>query len=60
MFAGVMSFYERTERQAIEVQCYAMGNDCCKFMVGPAKQVNAAEFWHQEGANAEEIRNKLT
>lgn len=59
LFAGVMSFYERAERQSIEVQCYAMGNDCCKFMVGPAKQVNAAEFWRQEGATAEEIRGKL-
>jgi predicted hydrocarbon binding protein len=56
MFAGVMSFYEKTDRQSIEVQCYSMGNDCCKFMIGPEKQVNAAEFWHQEGASAEEIR----
>jgi predicted hydrocarbon binding protein len=59
MFAGVMSFYERTHRESIEVQCYSMGNDCCKFMIGPEKQVNAAEFWRQEGATAEEIRNKL-
>ncbi len=60
LFAGVMSFYERAERQAIEVQCYAMGNDCCKFMIGPPKQVNAAEFWRQEGGTAEDIRAKLS
>lgn len=59
MFAGVMSYYERTDRQSIEVQCYSMGNDCCKFMIGPEKQVNAAEFWRQEGASAEEVRSRL-
>lgn len=59
MFAGVFSFFEREERQSIEVQCYSMGNDCCKFMIGKEKQVNAAEFWRQEGANAEEIREKF-
>jgi len=59
MFAGVFSYFEREERQSIEVQCYSMGNDRCKFMIGKEKQVNAAEFWRQEGANAEEIRNKF-
>ncbi|MCC5840782.1 MAG: hypothetical protein JJT96_11705 [Opitutales bacterium] len=59
MFAGVMSYFEKIDRQSIEVQCYSMGNDCCKFMVGPEKQVNAAEFWHQEGASADEIRGNF-
>jgi len=59
MFAGVLSFFEKTERQSIEVQCYSMGNDRCKFMIGPERQVNAAEFWRQEGATAEEIRNRI-
>ncbi len=59
MFAGVMSYFDRTDRQSIEVQCYSMGNDCCKFMVGPEKQVNAAEFWRQEGASAEDVRSRL-
>jgi hypothetical protein len=55
LFAGVFSVYEREEKQCIEVQCYSMGNDVCKFMVGNEKQVNAAEFWRQEGATASEI-----
>ena len=59
MFAGVFSYFEKADRQCIEVQCYSMGNDRCKFMIGKEKQVNAAEFWRQEGANAEEIRNKF-
>lgn len=55
MFAGVMSVYEREEREAIEIQCYAMGHDRCKFLIGENKQVNAADFWLKEGATANEI-----
>ena len=59
MFAGVFSYFQKTERNAIEVQCYSMGNDCCKFLVGGEDRVNAAEFWRREGANADEILAKL-
>ena len=59
MFAGAFSVYDRDERGSIEVQCYAMDNDCCKFIVGKEKQVNAAEFWRREGAGAGEILDKL-
>lgn len=59
MFAGVMSYYEKVERDAIEVQCYSMGDICCKFLVGAKDKVNAAEFWRREGANANEIIEKL-
>ena len=55
MFAGVFSFYDKKDREAIEIQCYAMGNDACKFLVGDQKQINAAEFWLKEGASANEI-----
>jgi len=59
LFAGAFSVYDREDRGSIEVQCYAMGNDCCKFIVGQEKQVNAAEFWRREGAGADEILGKL-
>jgi len=59
MFAGVFSVYDRDDRGGIEVQCYAMGNDCCKFLVGKSDKVNAAEFWRREGANAGEILERL-
>jgi hypothetical protein len=36
-----------------------MGNDCCKFLVGQKEKVNAAEFWRREGANANEILEKI-
>ncbi|MEO0797113.1 MAG: V4R domain-containing protein [Verrucomicrobiota bacterium] len=59
LFSGAFSYFKRNSQESIEVQCYAMGNDCCKFMVGHEKQVNAAEFWRQEGASANEIRERL-
>ena len=59
LFGGVFSVYEREERQCIEVQCYAMGHDVCKFLVGNEKQVDAAEFWRNEGATATEILANL-
>lgn len=59
LFAGVFSFYEKRERECIEVQCYSMGDDVCKFLIGAEKNVNAAEFWRQEGATATEIMEKL-
>ncbi|GAB4246881.1 MAG: 4-vinyl reductase [Candidatus Methylacidiphilales bacterium] len=59
MFAGVFSFFDKRERDCIEVQCYSMGNDCCKFLIGKKEKVNAAEFWRREGANADEILAKV-
>jgi len=59
LFAGVFSFYEREERNGIEVQCYSMGNDVCKFLIGNEKKIDAAKFWRQEGASANEIVDNL-
>jgi predicted hydrocarbon binding protein len=59
LFAGAFSFFHRTDLQSIEVQCYSMGSDVCKFLVGAEKKVNAAEFWRNEGASAQEILGKL-
>ena len=60
LFAGAFSFFHRKELQSIEVQCYAMGNDVCKFLVGDERRVNAAEFWREEGASAQTIRENLS
>lgn len=59
LFAGAFSFFHRTDLQSIEVQCYSMGSDVCKFLVGEEKKVNAAEFWRSEGASAKEILEKI-
>jgi uncharacterized protein len=55
LFAGAFAYFEREERESIELQCYAMGNEVCKFVVGDKKQVDAAEFWRNEGATAAEV-----
>jgi predicted hydrocarbon binding protein len=55
LLAGVFSFFERKERQAIEIQCYAMGNDTCKFLIGNQEQVNAVDFRVKKGSPAAEI-----
>lgn len=59
LFAGVFSVFDRKERESIEIQCYSMGNDACKFLVGEQKQINAADFWVKEGASAVEVMGKL-
>jgi len=60
LFAGALSFFHRKELHSIEVQCYAMGNDVCKFLISDEKRVNAAEFWREEGASAKSILENLT
>ena len=59
LFAGAFSYFHQSDLQSIEVQCYSMGNDVCKFLVGEEKKVNAAEFWRNEGASAQEIVGKM-
>jgi uncharacterized protein len=60
LFAGVFTYLTKYDLSGIEVQCYAMGEDFCKFIVGAEKRINAAEFWHKEGASAAEIIEKLS
>lgn len=57
--AGVFSYFSKHELSSIEIQCYAMGEDFCKFLIGSEKRVNAASFWVEEGATAGEIMGKL-
>lgn len=59
LFAAVFSFLAQRELSAIEIQCYAMGEDFCKFVVGSSKRINAAQFWVQEGARADEVIARL-
>lgn len=59
MFASVFSYLSKKELEGIEIQCYSMGEDFCKFMIGSNKKVNAADFWVKEGATAKEIMNKI-
>jgi hypothetical protein len=36
-----------------------MGNGSCKFLIGESKDVDAADFWRNEGASAAEVVSRL-
>ncbi|MBC7794032.1 MAG: 4-vinyl reductase [Clostridia bacterium] len=59
MFAAAFGFFAKRELSSIEIQCYGMGEEFCKFLIGTSKRINAAQFWVQEGASAKEIINRL-
>lgn len=59
MLAGSLSVMVGNSLSCIEIQCYAMGEDNCRFLIGSDKRVDAAEFWLNEGASAAEIARRL-
>jgi uncharacterized protein len=59
LLAGFFSVAFAQELCSIEIQCYAMGNDFCRFLVGSEQRIQAAEFWIASGANANEIAERF-
>lgn len=59
LFAGVFTYLTKRDLSGIEVQCYAMGEDFCKFLIGSDKRINAVQFWQREGASARDIIDRL-
>lgn len=59
MFAAVFSHLASRDLSAVEIQCYSMGEEFCKFLIGSSKRINAAQFWVAEGAKASEIVSRL-
>ena len=59
LFAGFFSNLIAKELGCIEIQCYAMGETYCKFLLGKKDRIDAASFWHNEGATARDIEKKL-
>ncbi|MGB1276258.1 MAG: V4R domain-containing protein, partial [Nannocystaceae bacterium] len=59
LFSAIFGFLAKRELSAIEIQCYSMGEDFCKFVIGSSKRINAAQFWVQEGARAQEVIARL-
>lgn len=51
LFAGVLSFYDRTELHAVETECAALGHAGCRFLVAPGPIVDRAETARRGGAN---------
>ena len=59
LFAGALSFFERAERHAVEVQCAALGHPSCVFIAGASPHIDAVETWKQQNLSAAEIRQRL-
>lgn len=59
LFAAVFTVLSKRELSCIEIQCYSMGEDHCKFLVATNKRVNAAAFWRNEGASSKDIQSKI-
>ncbi len=60
LFAGAISFYERSERHGVEIQCTALGAPVCRFAIGPGSQIDEVEMWRKQGTAPDEIRRRLT
>ncbi len=59
LFAGGLSFFERTENHATEIECRAANGERCRFIVAGGGAVDSAEGWRQQGVSAAEIMRRL-
>ncbi|MCU0711748.1 MAG: hypothetical protein MUC43_06785 [Pirellula sp.] len=59
LFSAVFSVLSRKDFGCVEIQCYAMGADHCKFLISHAERVNAAAFWRSQGATGKDIMKKV-
>jgi predicted hydrocarbon binding protein len=59
LFAGAMSFFERAERHATEIECRSAGGALCRFVVAAGDNIDSAEGWRQQGVSATEIIRRL-
>lgn len=59
LFAAVFSTLARKNFGCVEIQCYAMGADHCKFLISQAERVDAAAFWRSQGATGKDIMKKV-
>lgn len=59
LFAGAVSFFDRTERHGVEIRCRASGSDTCTFVVGAGAEIDSVESWRQQGVTPEQIIQRL-
>ncbi|MEO1173459.1 MAG: V4R domain-containing protein, partial [Myxococcota bacterium] len=59
LFAAAFGYFANRELSGIEVQCYGMGEEYCRFLIGASKRINAAQFWIQEGATGAEVVERI-
>lgn len=59
LFAGFFSCLVKKPLSCIELQCYSMGETYCKFLIGNKERIDAAAFWQNEGATANDIQRRM-
>jgi uncharacterized protein len=59
LLAGFFSIVLDRNLCSTEIQCYAMGNDFCRFLIGSKQRIQVAEFWIASGAKASEIAERF-
>jgi uncharacterized protein len=59
LFAGFFTEIFKKNLSSTEVQCYATGNEFCRFLVGSEKRIRAADFWISSGATATDIEMRF-
>ena len=59
LIAGALSFHERGERHAVEVQCAALGHTTCQFIAGASPHIDVVEKWQQQNLPADEIHRRI-
>jgi uncharacterized protein len=63
LYAGILAgFFSAAFHQDLcstEIQCYSMGNDFCRFLLGSKARIEVAEFWITSGAKATEIAERF-
>jgi uncharacterized protein len=59
LLAGFFSVAFSQNLCSTEIQCYAMGNDFCRFLIGSEERIQVAEFWISSGAKATEIADRF-
>jgi uncharacterized protein len=59
LFAGFFTKLVNKNLNCIEIQCYSMGENFCKFLLGGSDRIDAASFWLNEGATSRDIERQL-
>jgi predicted hydrocarbon binding protein len=59
LFGGGVSFFDRAERHATEIECRGAGHPTCRFVIGPGTDVDAAESARQQGTSPMDIIRRL-
>jgi uncharacterized protein len=59
LFSGFFTYLVNKKLDCIEIQCYSMGENYCKFLLGGNNRIDAASFWMNEGATSRDIEKRL-